>query len=149
MLTYLLLKQKSFMTFCYLTQSNQQKKNQKEVIELQKMEGNLSKKCQRSVICLWVYLQFIRERSRVLLRFWISWRYLFLRSVKGAFFAYKTLENPLFCALYPWKFPEFSWKKRWKIQKNTLGNPSKPRNLNLKFAWQPWFLTCVWPFYRL
>ena len=44
------------MTFCYLTQSNQQKKlsdeTQKEVIELQKMEVNLSKKCQRSVICL-------------------------------------------------------------------------------------------------
>ena len=134
MLTYFLLKQKSFMTFCYLTQSNQQKKNQKEVIELQKMEGNLSKKCQRSVICLWVYLQFIRERSRVLLRFWISWRYLFLRSVKGAFFAYKTLENPLFCALYPWKFPEFSWKKTLENSEKHPGKPFKTQEFKLKIC---------------
>ena len=42
--------------FRYLTQLNQQKKladeKQKEVIELQKMEENLSKKCYRSFICL-------------------------------------------------------------------------------------------------
>ena len=52
----LAVKAEKLHDFRYLTQLNQQKKladeKQKEVIELQKMEENLSKKCYRSFICL-------------------------------------------------------------------------------------------------
>ena len=110
-----------------------------------KSQQEVSKKCY-----LFIGLSVSYSRKKLSIVAFLNKLTVFVSALtQGSIFCVQNPGKPIILCIVPLKILEFSWKKRWKIQKNTLGNPSKPRNLNLKFAWQPWFLTCVWPFYRL